>query len=146
MIPKSSDIRNMDDATREIILLNETVAQLRYRIDQQAVLLRAFFALVCEQGTISEAELLDRFRMIALAKSGAPAERCAKCGRTISLRYNRCYYCGEPQKVRSAFELLDSGVWPDVPLKPASHDPALSDERIMPKPPPETGIVDLNDD
>jgi ribosomal protein S27AE len=114
VIPVASEGHRIDEARREIELLRETVAALQWRIDKQAVLMRAFFALVSETHGIAEADLLTRFRIVDLEKSATPVKRCDKCGRTVSLRHKKCYYCGEPYRVKSAFELLDSGVWPDV--------------------------------
>jgi hypothetical protein len=114
VIPVSYDGDRLKDACREITDLRETIGELQQRIDKQAVLMRAFFALVADRVAISEADLLERFREFALEKAITPAKRCNQCGRTINLKYNKCYYCDEPHRVRSAFELLDAGAWPDL--------------------------------
>lgn len=142
MIPVSSEGHRIDETRREIELLRETVAELQWRIDKQAVLMRAFFAMVSETHGITEADLLDRFRILDLEKSATPAKRCGKCGRTVSLRHNKCYYCGEPYRVKSAFELLDSGVWPDVAQARPGQRPS-QEHGITAKPSSDSGITIL---
>ncbi len=134
MISDSYDGERLNEARREIADLTETIAELQRRIDKQAVLMRAFFSLFSEQVAVSEAQLLQRFRDLELEKSNTPAKRCWQCGRTINLRHNKCYYCGELHRVRSAFELLDAGAWPDVPQESSRRPP----------PSPEHGITATN--
>jgi hypothetical protein len=98
----------LNDARRDIEHLKETM-------EKQAVLMRALFTLVSERIGLTETDLLERFRELELEKSAAPATRCWQCGRTINLRHQKCYYCGEAHRVSSAFELLDAGVWPESP-------------------------------
>jgi hypothetical protein len=140
VIPLSSDGYRIDDARREIDALKETVSELQWRIDKQAVLMRAFFALVSETHGITEADLLERFRILDLEKSATPATRCGKCGRTVNLRHNKCYYCGESYRVKSAFELLDSGAWPGVPQE------RRGEHGITAKPSKDTGITIIPND
>lgn len=113
MIPSMTDHERLNEARREIELLKESLAETMRRNEKQAVLLRAFYLLVRERLAITEADLLDRFRELELDKLSTPPKRCSACGRTINLQFNKCYYCGERYRAKSAFELLDVGVWPE---------------------------------
>jgi len=110
--------RKLDEARGEIATLRDAVVELQRRAEKQALLLRALFALLSERQGPTEAELLDRFRQVEAEKAGAPAKLCSRCGRPVSLKHNRCLYCGEAYQVQSAFEFLEAGAWPDLPPQP----------------------------
>ena len=98
--------RKLDEARGEIATLRDAVAELQRRVEKQAVLLRALFALLSERQGLTEAELLDRFRQAETERASAPAKMCSHCGRAVNLKHHRCLYCGEACTVGSAFELL----------------------------------------
>jgi ribosomal protein L32 len=93
-----------DDARREIANLQAAVADLKRYVEKQGVILRAMFALLCERQHLTEADLLARFQLLETASTSTVV--CKQCGRPISLKHNRCLYCGTLRQVESAFELL----------------------------------------
>jgi ribosomal protein L32 len=109
------DRGKLEDTRREIDILRETVSDLERRLEKQAVLLRALFALLGERPGFTEAELIERFRQVETYKACAPAIKCPSCGRAVNLRHHRCLYCGEACPVESAFEYLEMGAWPTMP-------------------------------
>jgi hypothetical protein len=119
-----ADRIKLDEARGEVRTLQEEVADLHRRLDKQAVLLRALFALLGERLGLTEAELLDRFRQVEAERAGMPAKKCSQCGRAVSLRFHRCVYCGAPCEVESAFEFLELGAWPrQEPQPPPTSRP-----------------------
>jgi len=115
--------RKLDEARGEIADLRDAVAELQRRVEKQAVLMRALFALLSERQGPTKAELLDRFRQCEADRASAPPKMCSECGRAMNLRHHRCLYCGNACHVQSTFELLEIGAWPNVPRQPAG--PAL---------------------
>jgi hypothetical protein len=104
----------LDEAERDLRALREAVADLHRRLEKQAVLVRALFALLSARQGLTEAELLDRFREVEAARPGAPPRKCPDCGRGVNQRTQRCIYCGAACEVESAFELLELGTWPNL--------------------------------
>jgi hypothetical protein len=111
----------LEEAQKDIRLLREAVGDLQRRLEKQAVLLRALFTLLNERQGLTEAEVLDRFRRVEAERAGAPAQKCAECGRAVNQRIHRCFYCGAACEVESAFELLDLGTWPNVVPPPGEQ-------------------------
>jgi ferredoxin len=105
-IGSPADNKKLDEARREITALRDAAADLQRRVEKQALLLRAFFALLGERHGLTEEELLDRFRQAETEQANAPVKLCAHCGRPVNQRHHRCLYCGEACPVQSAFELL----------------------------------------
>ena len=118
-----ADRNKLDETQGEIRALREAVADLQRRLEKQAVLVRALFALLSAKQGLTEAELLDRFRWVERERASAPAKKCAHCGRAVHQRTHRCLYCGAACAVESAFEELELGAWPNPALQPTG--PAL---------------------
>jgi hypothetical protein len=123
-----TDREKLDDARAELRALQEAVADLERRVEKQAVLLRALFAVLSARQGLSEAELLDCFRSIEADRAGASARKCSLCGRAVNKRTHRCFYCGEACEVESAFEFLELGAWPSLPVQPNPPPPRPSGE------------------
>jgi hypothetical protein len=111
------DRNKLDDAERDIRSLRETIAELQRRLEKQAVLVRALFALLSAKHGLTEAELIERYREVEAAKAGAMPKKCPECGRGVNQRTQRCIYCGAAYEVESAFEFLDLGTWPNLALQ-----------------------------
>ncbi len=124
----SAEGKNLEEARGEIVVLQEVVAELERRLETQAVLLRAVFALLNERHGFTEAELLGRFWEVEAERAGAPPKRCSRCGRGVNLRHLRCLYCNEACQVESAFDLLKMGVWPNLSSQPNGQELKLPDK------------------
>jgi hypothetical protein len=124
-----ADRGKLDEAQREIRALREAVADLQRRLEKQAVLVRALFALLSAKQGLTEAELLDRFRQVEVEKASTPPKKCADCGRAVNQRSHRCLYCGAACPVGSAFELLELGAWPNQALQPTGPARGSSGEQ-----------------
>ncbi len=111
------DRNKLDDAERDIRSLRDSIAELQRRLEKQALLVRALFALLSTKHGLTEAELIERFREVEAAKAGAPPKKCPECGRGVNQRTHRCIYCGAAYEVESAFEFLDLGAWPNLGLQ-----------------------------
>jgi hypothetical protein len=98
--------RQLDEARGDVAKLRDAVADLQRQLDGQAALVRALFALLRETHGLTEAQLLDHFRRAVDERAAGPAKLCTACGRPVSLRHQRCLYCGADQPAASAFELL----------------------------------------
>jgi hypothetical protein len=123
-----ADRGKLDDVQGEIRALREAAADLQRRLEKQAVLVRALFALLSAKQGLTEAELLDRFRQVEAERAGTPPKKCAECGRAVNQRSHRCLYCGAACPVGSAFELLELGAWPNQALQPTGPAPRPSKE------------------
>ncbi len=119
----------LNDARRDVAALHEEVAALQRRVEKQAVLLRALFALLHERVGITEAELLARFSQVEAIKASSPPRRCRKCGRGVNVRHHRCLYCEEAYEVESAFEFLDLGPWPGLHVESIMREGEAADNQ-----------------
>jgi hypothetical protein len=123
-----ADGKILDEAQGDIRALRQEVADLRRRVEKQAVIVRALFAFLSTKQGLTEAELLDRFRQVEAERASAPAKKCAQCGRAVNQRTQRCLYCGAPAPVDSAFDFLELGAWLNQgiqatgPALPSSED------------------------
>src|SRR5690349_13725138 len=98
--------KRLEDTRNDVARLRDTIAELRKRVDHQAVLLRTMFGLLQEKHGFTAADLLDRFRT-DLAEHAKPSPKmCKNCGRAVNLKFHRCMYCETPQPVESVFELV----------------------------------------
>jgi hypothetical protein len=113
--------KELHEARRNIAILQDAVAELQRRDEKQAVLLRTLFALLSERHGLTEADLLAHFRKVEAEKAGTPPRKCSRCGRPVNPRHHRCLYCGEACQVGSAFDLLEMGAWPNLPLPPTGE-------------------------
>jgi hypothetical protein len=98
--------RQLDEARGDVAKLREAFADLQKQLDGQRALIRALFDLLREGHGLTEAQLLDHFRRVVAARAAAPPKVCSACGRPVSLRHQRCLYCGADQPAASAFELV----------------------------------------
>jgi hypothetical protein len=114
-VPVSSetpiDRNKLDDAKSDIRALRDDVADLQRRLEKQAVLVRALFALLSAKLGLTEAELIERLREVEAARTAALPRKCPDCGRGINQRTNRCIYCGAACEIESAFDFLELGAW-----------------------------------
>jgi ferredoxin len=110
-VGRPGDSSKLDDARDEIRALKGALSDLHRRLEKQAVLVRALFALLCAKQGLTEAELLDHFRRAEAERASAQAKKCPECGRAVNLRTLRCLYCGAACPIDSAFELLELGAW-----------------------------------
>jgi hypothetical protein len=118
-----TDRNKLDETQMDIRALRETIADLQRRLEKQAVLVRALFALLSAKQGLTEAELLDHFRSVEREKASTPPKMCPHCGRAVHQRSHRCLYCGAACEVESAFEFLELGAWPTPAPQPTG--PAL---------------------
>lgn len=102
----AEDQARLNEARQDVQSLHDAVADLRRQVEGQRVLLRALFALLQERSGLTEADLLAHFHRAAADRSAAPAKMCTRCGRPVSLKFERCLYCEAPQPATSAFELV----------------------------------------
>ena len=125
-----ADRNTLDEAKAEIRALREGMAELQRRLEKQAVLVRALFALLSTKHGLTEAELIARFREIEAARAGVQPRNCPECGRSVNQRTHRCIYCGVACEIESAFEFLELGAWP----KPRPGLPPSEEHGITKRP------------
>jgi hypothetical protein len=128
-IGRPTKLSRLEDAQAEITALRLAVEDLERRLVKQAVLVRALWLLLGTKGGLTETQLIERFRQVEAEKAAAPPRKCELCGRSVNQRHNRCLYCDEPCGVRSAFELLELGAWPN-PAQEAESASRPSSEGI----------------
>ena len=125
-----ADRNTLDEAKAEIRSLREAMAELQRRVEKQAVLVRALFALLSGKHGLTEAELIARYREIEAARAGVQPKSCPECGRSVNQRTHRCIYCGATCEIESAFEFLELGAWP----KPRPGLPPSEEHGITTRP------------
>ena len=125
-----ADRNTLDEAKAEIRSLREAMAELQRRLEKQAVLVRALFALLSGKHGLTEAELIARYREIEAARAGVQPKCCPECGRSVNQRTHRCIYCGAACEIESAFEFLELGAWP----KPRPGLPPSEEHGITTRP------------
>jgi hypothetical protein len=123
-----ADRNALDEAKGDIHALREAVADLQRRLEKQAVLVRALFALLSTKQGLTETELIVRFREIEGARASAPAKKCPECGRGVNQWTHRCIYCGAACEIESAFEFLGLGAWPNPGPQPTGPGLRPSEE------------------
>lgn len=75
-------------------------AKLNSRIDALVLVNMAMWSLIQERLGLTDADLEGRIRELDLrdgrldGRSTPQVSTCAACGRTLSIRHNRCLYCG----------------------------------------------------
>ena len=84
--------------------------QLEEKIDKLALVCLSMWSLLLEKTELTEEDLMARVREIDLmdgvedGKVTKNVQKCAKCGRTMSPKHNRCLYCGAADLKLSAFD------------------------------------------
>lgn len=100
------------DASSRADIAARTVKELEARIERLTLVSLAMWSLLREKTGLTEENLLDRVREIDLqdgvldGKVERVAHKCAKCGRTMSTRHNKCMYCGHEELVSTAFDAI----------------------------------------
>lgn len=96
------DDRPDADATQARVASTEAAA-LENRVERLALVCEALWTLLRDKAGAREEELIDRIMQLDLAdgkldgKSARASVRgCARCGRPVGKRFDKCMYCGEP--------------------------------------------------
>jgi hypothetical protein len=103
--PPSSGPGRFDDSGRESRNLHELVWELERRVDRQAVLIRALFAVLEAQGVGAPA-LEEAVARIEQDRAAGAPRPCVRCGRAMGRRQMTCVYCGQAREFESPFDLL----------------------------------------
>ena len=97
---RASDTRN-DLAT--------TDRELRRRIDGLMLINMAMWSILEEKLGVSEQQLAERVKEIDLrdgkldGRIATEGAQCPRCSRIMSVRHNRCMYCGEDAPKKKVF-------------------------------------------
>jgi hypothetical protein len=81
--------------------VNTVERELRRNVDQLMLINMAMWSILEEKLGVSEAELADRLREIDLrdgkldGKLAREGLECPRCSRVMSVRHQKCLYCGE---------------------------------------------------
>ncbi len=76
------------------------VAELGARVDRLSLITMALWSLVRDQLGLTEEQLAQRVQDLDLSdgkldgKINPQATKCPKCGKMVSPRHARCWYCG----------------------------------------------------
>ncbi len=85
---------------------------LEDRVDRLALVCMAMWSLIMDKTNLTEEDLLERVRTIDRidgvvdGKATRGISKCAKCGRVLNERHQRCLYCGADKLIRSAFDAV----------------------------------------
>ena len=85
---------------------------LEDRIDRLTLVSMAMWSLLQDKTKLTEEDLLERVKTLDLmdgvadSKATRTMQRCQKCNRPMSMRHQRCLYCGHEKLVQSAFDKL----------------------------------------
>lgn len=78
------------------------VAELESRLDRSLLACEAMWTILRDKLGVTDVELVERINDIDLSdgkldgKVRKEAVSCPKCSRTISRRFPKCMYCGQP--------------------------------------------------
>lgn len=87
--------RDARSARREAEGNAEHLAEVEERVDQLSLFCMALWSLLKEHTSLGEEDLAERIEQLDLSKSKEQeARRCAQCDRVLSVRHQRCLYCG----------------------------------------------------
>ncbi len=96
-----SDTRErLGRAATRVESAGEDVRALRAQVDHLSMVNMALWSVVREELGLADEELARRVEEIDLSdgkldgKVGVPTRECAKCGRVMAARHERCLYCG----------------------------------------------------
>ena len=98
------------EARRATRSVDELERELGEKVDRLALICRAMWELVRERNHLSEEDLLDKISEVDLSdgildgKVRTPQKRCSSCGKVLSRKHMRCYYCGAQELWDSAFD------------------------------------------
>lgn len=80
------------------------------RLDRLTLVCMAMWSLIQDKTNLTEEDLLERVRVIDMMdgttdnKAKRSMQKCANCDRPMSMRHQRCLYCGHEKLVQSAFD------------------------------------------
>ena len=86
--------------------------ELEDRIDRLSLVCMAMWSLMQDKTDLTEADLLERVRMIDMmdgvedGKATRTISKCQSCGRTMSQRHKKCLYCGAEKLASCAFDKI----------------------------------------
>ena len=90
------------DASSAARKATTSVEELENRLDRSMLACEAMWSIMRDKLGVGEEELVDRINEIDLSdgrldgKVRKTAVSCPKCNRTISPRFPKCMYCGQP--------------------------------------------------
>jgi len=88
------------------------VRRLEDRVDRLVVISMAMWSILSEKANVSEDELMARVQALDLSDGKADGKLnlnvmdCPKCSRKLSVRHQRCLYCGAEMHGKSAFDTV----------------------------------------
>ena len=85
--------RNASQSHTEVAELQIVVRQLQARVERHALVIQVLKDILLAGGKAAEDDFLNRLEQAAAQKTDARI--CRKCGKAMSLKHNRCIYCGE---------------------------------------------------
>ena len=97
-------------ATSRAATADRNVEALIDRLDKLTLVNMAVWSLVRERLELTEEQLAERVREIDLAdgvedgKVTSQVAKCPKCGRVMSPRHKKCFYCGAAKLTITAFD------------------------------------------
>jgi hypothetical protein len=107
--------RTTDQALADVRGGQRSLDELGDRFEKLLLIRQAMWSLMIERTSLTEKDLIERVTQIDLqdgrldGKVTKPIVNCSKCKGTISPKFNRCLWCGEPvpaQPQDSAFSDL----------------------------------------
>lgn len=108
-------IRSAENSSTDAKLKANNVGQslmmLEDKMDTLALTCQALWELVRDNTKLNENDILDKIEEIDLrdgkkdGKIGSMATTCKKCGRNVSNRHTKCFYCGDETLKEHVFHL-----------------------------------------
>jgi hypothetical protein len=83
----------VSQSNSELTELYAAVRQLQARVDRHALVIGVLKDMLFAGSAANEDEFLERLEHDAAQK--AQGRTCRKCGKALSVRHQRCMYCGE---------------------------------------------------
>ena len=90
------------EAKGQANVVRRSMGEIEARLHRTLLAVEAMWTLLRDKLGVTEVELIDRIHEIDLSdgqldgKVRRGAVSCPKCSRTISPRFPRCMYCGQP--------------------------------------------------
>lgn len=91
---------------------NRNLKHLEDRLERLSLVCMAMWSLMQDKTRVTEAELLERVRIIDMmdgtadSKAGRTISKCSQCQRVMSPRHRSCIYCGADRLIESAFDAI----------------------------------------